>query len=208
MEFASEMIVKSSLSGYKISQVPVKLYRDGRSRPPHLRTWQDGWRHLRFLLLYSPKWLFFYPGISTIIVGLSITLILLPKPLTVGSVKFDVLTMLYSAIMVIIGVQILTFYYMSKIFAVKMGLDNNKQWLSDFYKYFSLEKGLALGGAMLLLGIILTIYSIILWNNKSFGNLNPSFMLRIIIPSVTSLMLGIQMIFNSFYISILGLKTK
>jgi hypothetical protein len=208
MEFASEMIIKSSLNKQRISEIPVNLYPDGRSRPSHLRTWHDGWRHLRFLLLYSPAWLFLYPGTVLIAIGITITTILLPHPLKIGHITFDVHTMLYSASSILIGVQMLTFYCFSKIFATKEGLDNNKEWIHNFNRYFSLEKGLAFGGLILLIGILLTLYGIHIWTGESFGDLQPSKMLRIIIPSITSLMLGTQMIFNSFFASILNLNIK
>jgi glycosyltransferase involved in cell wall biosynthesis len=208
MEFASEMIVKSSQYSQKIAEVSVKLYRDGRSRAPHLRTWRDGWRHLRFLLLFAPKWLFLYPGVMMVLLGVSISAALLPGPFSLGAVTFDVHTMLYAAIVTLIGNQMITFYFFSKIFAIRMALEKNDSWMSGFDKYFTLERGLALGGSLLFMGILLTIYSITVWNDSSFGNLQPTLMLRIIIPAVTLLMLGIQIIFNSFFAGVLSIKTQ
>ncbi|OQP61069.1 dolichol-P-glucose synthetase [Niastella vici] len=208
MEFASEMVVRSSLNNLKISEVPTTLQPDGRSRPPHLRTWRDGWRHLRFLLMYSPKWLFLYPGAILTITGLIITAILFGGPVQIKSVTFDIHTMLYSSIMIIIGFQVLTFYFLSKIYAIKAGLDNNKKWLGSFDKFFSLERALISGGLVFMAGLFLTIYSIGVWNSKSFGNLDPVQTFRFVIPSSTFLVLGIQMVFNSFFTSILNMQAR
>jgi glycosyltransferase involved in cell wall biosynthesis len=207
MEFASEMVVKSSMNHLKITEVPTKLYPDGRSRPPHLRTWRDGWRHLRFLLLYSPKWLFLYPGFLMMIIGCLFTSVLFVGPVKLNSVTFDIHTMLYSAIMAIIGFQVITFYFFSRIFAIRAGLDSSRKWMKKFNRFFSLEKGLIIGFFILTAGFALTIYSLNIWERKSFGNLNPVSVLRFVIPAVTFLVLGVQLIFNSFFCSILQLKT-
>jgi glycosyltransferase involved in cell wall biosynthesis len=208
MEFASEMIVKSSLNKLKIAEVPTKLYPDGRSKRSHLRTWRDGWRHLRFLLLFSPIWLFLYPGLVFMMAGMFTTAMLFNGPVKIGSVRFDIHTMLYSAIMIVIGFQCVTFYLFAKIYAIKAGLDNNKKWLENFNRYFSLERGLGTGIFILLSGIVLTVYSFSIWNSQLFGNLNPLHVLRFVIPAVTCLLLGIQIIFNSFFTSILHLQYK
>lgn len=208
MEFASEMVIKASLNRQKIVEIPVRLFKDGRQRASHLRTWHDGWRHLRFLLLFSPSWLFLYPGVAMVLLGLITTIVLLPSPLIVGHIKLDVHTMLYSASLIVIGTQMITFYYFSRLFGEKEGVRYRRRWLSRFNEYFSLEKGLVIGGVVFLVGVILFLYSVNLWTTESFGNLQPSKMLRIIIPSVTCLMLGIQLIFNSFFASILNLNIR
>ncbi|THU41222.1 glycosyltransferase family 2 protein [Niastella caeni] len=208
MEFASEMIVKSSLNNLKISEVPIKLYPDGRSKRSHLRTWRDGWRHLRFLLLFSPKWLFLYPGLVFMMIGMLTTAVLFQGPVKIGAVQFDIHTMLYSAITIVIGFQLVTLYFLARIFAIKSGLDNNNEWLKKFNRYFSLEKGLGTGVFVLLSGVILSVYSFSIWNRHLFGNLNPLHVLRFVIPAVACLLLGIQIIFNSFFTSILHLKVK
>ncbi|MDA3880704.1 MAG: glycosyltransferase family 2 protein [Prolixibacteraceae bacterium] len=208
MEFASEMVVKSSIHRLKITEVPTKLYPDGRSKPPHLRTWNDGWRHLRFLLLYSPKWLFLYPGIIMSLLGIVLTIILFAGPVSIGKVTFDIHTMLYSSMMVIAGLQVIAFYFQAKIVAIYAGLQKDNGWLQYFKQYFSLEKGIICGGMMLLAGISLTIYSITIWKSNAFGNLDPSQVFRWVIPSVSSVIVGIGLIFNSFFMSTLTLKTK
>jgi len=154
MEFASEMVIKTSLNRQKIVEIPVRLYRDGRRRSSHLRTWHDGWRHLRFLLLFSPSWLFLYPGLAMVFFGSFITAVLLPSPLTIGHIKLDVHTMLYSASLIVIGVQMITFYYFSGLFGNKEGVYHSKKLIHRFNEYFSLEKGLIIGGVILLVGVI------------------------------------------------------
>lgn len=206
MEFASEMIVKSSLNNLKIVEVPIKLYPDGRSKRSHLRTWRDGWRHLRFLLLFSPKWLFLYPGLVFMMAGILTTAVLFQGPVKIGAVHFDIHTMLYSAITIVIGFQSVTLYFLARIFAIKSGLDNNNEWLKKFNRYFSLEKGLGTGVFVLISGVILSVYSLNIWNRQLFGNLDPLHVLRFVIPAVTCLLLGIQIIFNSFFTSILHLQ--
>src|SRR4030088_3455934 len=152
MEFASEMVIKATLRGMRIAEVPVVLHPDGRSRPPHLRTWRDGWRHLRFLLLFSPRWLFFYPGILTFILGLLISLFLLPGPQTIGRWTFDVDTLTYSLGLVLIGAHISVFAVSAKVFGTQEGfLPPNPKW-ERIFKYINLEVGLLLGCALLLLG--------------------------------------------------------
>lgn len=208
MEFASEMIIKSSFHQHRITEIPVKLYPDGRRRSPHLRTWHDGWRHLRFLLLYSHNWLFLYPGLLFIAAGLGAIVALLPAPVRIGGVTFDVHTMLYGAFLVLTGMQMLGFYYCSQVFAARMGLVKRPAWLSGFNRRFTLERGLIIGGFIFLVGVVLTCCSFQIWTSKSFGDLQPSSMLRIVIPSMMTLILGTQIILNSFLASILNLKTN
>lgn len=208
MEFASEMVVKSAINNLKITEVPTKLYRDGRTKPPHLRTWRDGWRHLRFLLLYSPKWLFLYPGLFIIIIGFLISTFLLKGPVRINEITLDVHTLLYASGMVIIGFQTVFFYLFSTIFAIKNGLQKKEFWADKLEKWFSLEKTILVGIFMIIIGLFLSTKSLIYWDNESFGNLNPSQVLRLVIPAVSLLILGSQIIFNSFFMSILCLKTR
>ncbi|MBD2774785.1 glycosyltransferase family 2 protein [Iningainema tapete] len=202
MEFASEMVVKATLHKMRITEVPTTLSPDGRSRPPHLRSWRDGWRHLRFLLLYSPRWLFLYPGILLMVVGLITILWLLPGPRGI----FDIHTLLYAATAIIIGFQAVSFAVFTKIFAISEGLLPQDRRLNKLFRYIDLERGLIFGVTLLFLGIAGSIYAFILWQTKSFGSLNASQMMRIVIPSVTSLALGCQIVLSSFFLSVLGLK--
>lgn len=200
MEFASEMVVKASLYNLKITEVPTTLSPDGRSRPPHLRTWRDGWRHLRFLLLYSPRWLFLYPGLFLMLLGLLSTLFFLGTP--------RVHTLLYSATAMIIGFQAVSFAIFTKAFAITEGLLPQDPKIQRFFRYINLESGLIIGSIILLLGLGGSLYAFNSWENDLFGSLDPIATMSIIIPSVTCLALGIQVIFSSFFLSVLGLKRR
>ncbi len=200
MEFASEMVVKSTLNGLKITEVPTTLYPDGRSRKPHLRTWRDGWRHLRFLLLYSPRWLFLYPGFFLMIMGLITTIILLYSP--------RVHSLLYSATAIIIGFQLVNFAIFTKVYAMQEGLLPQDKKLLKFIDFFTLEQGLILGTILFLLGGFTSILALFQWESAGFGSLNPVLTMRLVIPSVTAIALGLQIIFASFFLSIFQLKTK
>jgi len=206
MEFASEMIVKSKLNGLTIAEVPTILHPDGRSRPPHLNTWRDGWRHLRFLLLYSPRWLFLYPAFLLIIVGTILSTLLIVEPINFNGIIFDVHTLLYTASAVIIGVQFLMFYGLTKIFAVENGLLPRSDRYTKLFKFFTLEKGLIVGFLTFFLGIYLSISGFLDWKATSFSDLKPAETLRVIVPAVFTIMLGLQIILFSFFFSILGLK--
>jgi len=200
MEFASEMVVKASLYGLKITEVPTTLSPDGRSRPPHLKTWRDGWRHLRFLLMYSPRWLFLYPGLALMFLGFVATIWFVPQP--------RVHTLLYSATALIIGFQIVSFAIFTKAFAISEGLLPEDRKLRRFLRYINLEVGLIIGVILFLLGIGGSVYALYIWNARLYGALDPAMTMRIVIPSVTALALGVQVIFSSFFLSVLGLKRR
>lgn len=208
MEFASEMVVKAALHQLSIAEVPTKLSPDGRSRPPHLRSWRDGWRHLRFLLLYSPRWLFMYPGALLMLLGLIVTIWLLPGARAIGNVTFDVHTLLYSSLAIIIGFQAVNFAVFTKIFAVSEGLLPEDARLSKVFRYINLEVGLIAGATLLLAGALSTIYAFSSWSAQSFGPLDPAHTFRIVIPSVTLITLGFQATLSSFFLSILGLRRR
>ena len=208
MEFASEMVVKATLQGLRITEVPTILSRDGRSRPPHLRSWRDGWRHLRFLLLYSPRWLFLYPGGLLIIVGLVVMLSLLQGPRIVNGVSFDVHTLLYAAMAVILGFQAVVFAMFTKVFAISEGLLPADKRLDKALDYITLEVGLVVGFGLVVLGLAGSIYAVVFWDEHSFGPLDPARTLRFVIPAITSLMLGFQILLSSFFLSILGLRRR
>jgi hypothetical protein len=208
MEFASEIVVKSSLLGLSIAEVPTTLSPDGRSRRPHLRTWRDGWRHLRFLLLFSPRWLFLYPGIALMFIGAVLGLWLLPAPRVVGSVTFDVHTLLYAAAFVLLGFQAIAFACFTKIFAISEGLLPPDPQLDKMFRYVTLELGLVVGGALSTLGLAISTYALRMWGVRHFGPLDISHMLRLVIPAVLCLILGVQTIFSSFFLSILGLRHR
>ncbi len=208
MEFASEIVVKSSLLGFSIAEVPTTLSPDGRSRRPHLRTWRDGWRHLRFLLLFSPRWLFLYPGIALMFIGTVLGLWLLPAPRVVGNVTFDVHTLLYAAAFVLLGFQAIAFACFTKIFAISEGLLPPDPHLDKMFRYITLELGLVVGGALSILGLAISTYALRTWGVRHFGPLDISHTLRLVIPAVLCLILGVQTIFSSFFLSILGLRHR
>jgi glycosyltransferase involved in cell wall biosynthesis len=202
MEFASEMVVKATLYRLRITEVPTTLSPDGRSRPPHLRSWRDGWRHLRFLLLYSPRWLFLYPGLLLMFLGSIATLWLLPGPRGV----FDIHTLLYATTAIEIGFQSVTFAVFTKIFAITEGLLPQDRRLNRVFSYITLELGLIVGSILLLMGLAGSIYAFNIWESRSFGLLTPSQTMRVVIPSVTCLAIGFQSVLSSFFLSVLGLK--
>lgn len=208
MEFASEMIVKAALGSMNITEVPTTLSPDGRSRPPHLRSWRDGWRHLRFLLLYSPRWLFMYPGLALMAVGLLTGLWLLPGPRTIGGISLDVHTLLYAATAVVVGFQAVTFAVFTKIFAISERLLPEDPRLVKLYRYVTLEVGLIIGGVFLLIGLLASIWAFSSWSSRSFGALDSSTVLRIVTPSITMIILGVQTVLSSFFLSILGLRRR
>jgi glycosyltransferase involved in cell wall biosynthesis len=208
MEFASEMVVKSSLAGLRMTEVPTTLSPDGRSRPPHLRSWRDGWRHLRFLLLFSPRWLFYYPGIITFFVGLLISLWLLPGPQTIGRWTFDVDTLTYSLGLLLIGAHISVFAVSARVFGTQEGFLPPNPKFERIFNYINLEVGLIFGGTLLLIGLVILGYAIHIWHGAGFGDLSPQRMLRLTLPSATCFMLGVEAIFGSFFLSLLGMNRR
>jgi glycosyltransferase involved in cell wall biosynthesis len=208
MEYALEMIVKAKLHGLTITEVPTSLSPDGRGRAPHLRTWRDGWRSLRFFLLFSPKWLFLYPGMFLIVLGLATSLWLLPGSRRVGSVTFDVHTLLYGAVAVLVGFQAVVFATFAHLFAVQDGLLPRDPRFDRRMRRFTLERGLLLGFALIVAGIVGSLYALGAWKQKSFGHLDYPHTMRIVIPSALGIALGFQMIVSSFFFGIIGLRDR
>jgi hypothetical protein len=208
MEFASEMVIKAKLMGLKMTEVPTVLSPDGRSRPPHLLPYRDGWRHLRFMLMHSPRWLFLYPGTLLILLGLAGCAWLLPGPRFFHGIGFDVHTLLYAFISVLLGFQLIAFAVFTKVFAISEGLLPEDPRLNRVFRYITLETGLAVGGLLVAFGICGSIFAISGWANERFGTLDAEHMLRIVMPSVFSLTMGVQIICGSFFLSILGLRRK
>jgi glycosyltransferase involved in cell wall biosynthesis len=205
MEFASEMVIKASLKRMRIAEVPVTLRPDGRSRPPHLRTWRDGWRHLRFMLLFSPRWLFLYPGAGLFAVGVLLSAILLGGPLRVGGLNLDIHTLLVAGFLALVGYQLVLFALFTKIFAVQSGFHPPYPPLESLSRYVTLEVGLVAGALMVLVGMIALVAAVASWGTVGFGTLNPSLTMREVIPAVVLLALGTQTVFASFFISILSI---
>jgi glycosyltransferase involved in cell wall biosynthesis len=205
MEFASEMVIKASLKGMRITEVPVVLRPDGRSRPPHLRTWRDGWRHLRFMLVFSPRWLFLYPGLALLLVGLGLSALLVAGPLRIGGVRLDIHTMLVAGFLALLGYQLVLFAVFTKMFAIREGFHPPHPALQALLRYVTLEVGLLAGALMVLGGLAALVLAVTSWQSVGFGNLNPSTTMREVIPAVVLLSLGTQTIFASFFISILSI---
>ncbi len=208
MEFASEIVVKASLLNMRIAEVPTTLSPDGRSRPPHLRSWRDGWRHLRFLLLFSPRWLFLVPGGGLALFGGSVGTVLCFTPIRVGGVEFDTNTLLVCAMSLLVGFQLMFFSLFAKAFAMREGLLPREEGMDRFLRKANLEAGVLVGLALLLLGTGLLVTAVAVWGRHHFGHLSYPDSLRLVIPSVTLIMLGIQTVFSSFFLSILGLKVR
>jgi glycosyltransferase involved in cell wall biosynthesis len=208
MEFASEMVVKSSLAGLRMTEVPTTLSPDGRSRPPHLRSWRDGWRHLRFLLLFSPRWLFLIPGVVTFFVGVLLSLWLIPGPQTIGRWTFDVDTLTYALGLVLIGAHISVFAVSARVFGTQEGFLPPNPKFERIFNYINLEVGLLFGVALLLVGFGILGYALHIWHSAGFGDLSPQRMLRLTLPSATCFMLGVEAIFGSFFLSLLGMNRR
>jgi glycosyltransferase involved in cell wall biosynthesis len=208
MEFSTEMVVKATLFNLRIIEIPTTLSPDGRDRPPHLRTWRDGWRYLRFLLLYSPRWLFLYPGAFLLLLGAAISVWLLPGPRTIGRVTFDYHTLLFGAMAILIGFQSLNFAVFTKAFAVTEHLVPEDPRLTRAFRYVRLEAGLIVGMLLILAGGTTWIFGLSYWRSHHFGALDPEKTLRIVIPGFVSLTLGVQIVLSSFFISVLGMGRR
>ena len=182
MEFASEMAVKAILRKLKIVEVPTILHPDGRTRPPHLRTWSDGWRHLKFLLLYSPQWLFFYPGVFLMALGIVTSAILLPGPIPIGNIILDINTLMYASLLIIMGVQSILFSIFTHIFGVNAGLLPKDDNTGRVIQQMGLEKGLLISLGVILLGFVSSVGALIYWGENRFGPIDPSLSMRLVIP--------------------------
>lgn len=208
MEFATEMIIKASLRGLRISEVPVTLHPDGRrTHGPHLKTFRDGWRTLRFFLLCSPRWLFTVPGIALLLLGLLGYAIALPG-LRIDSINFDAHTLLFASLFLTSGFQAVTFAVATKTYAVREGLLPEDHWHRRFQSLFSLEKGLVVMAVMCLLGVVLLGMAVDEWRQVNFGNLDYARTMRRVIPGATLVAIGIQTGFASFFVSLLGLRRR
>ncbi|MBW4039292.1 MAG: glycosyltransferase family 2 protein [Acidobacteria bacterium] len=208
MEFASEMVVKSSLLGQKITEVPTTLKKDGRSRPPHLKTWRDGWRHLRFLLMYSPRWLFLFPGLALMLVGIGLMAWLLPAERPLGHLNLGVDTLAYAVSAVLLGFQLVFFGVAAKVFAITEGLLPEDASFDRWFRFITLETGLIVGVLLVLVGVGIAVSSVISWSHTGYGSLPPVQMMRRTLPAMLCLMLGTEICFASFFLSLLGLKRR
>ena len=203
MEFASEMVVRAALSGLAIAEVPTTLSPDGRSRRAHLRTWRDGWRHLKFLLMLSPRWLFLYPGAFLFCVGLIAQAAILLGPVALGRVVLDIHTMLFAGGAMVIGLQMIIFSVLVKTAAATHGVLPSGSNFRRFVSGFSLERGIVLGVIVALAGFILAAYSLWIWVRTGFSALEPRDVMRIAIPSLTLSVIGIELVLSAFVLSFL-----
>lgn len=208
MEFAIEMIVKASQRKMRLCEVPVTLSPDGRDRPPHLRTWPDGWRSLRFLLLYSPRWLFLYPGITLMFLSALISARLMVGPILVNGIGFDVQTLLFMSMFFSIGYQMVLFGMACKVVAISRNLIPAAPRVVAFFKTATLERGVLVGILLSLIGIISAGIAFYMWQVRAFGALDLQNSLRIVIPSALAICLGLQTIFSSFLISALSVEAQ
>ena len=205
MEFASEMVVKATVLKRRITEVPTTLSPDGRSRPPHLRSWRDGWRHLRFLLAFCPRWLFLYPGAALFGLGLVATAILLTGPLRMGRVTFDIHTLLYAAGATVLGFQAMQFWAFSRIYGALEGVVPEEPRLTALVARVGLEPALLAGGALVLLGLALGGATLAIWGSGDFGPISGGGAMRLSIASVTAMILGFQLGLGAFFITVLGM---
>ena len=208
MEFATEMIIKTSLFNYKIAEVPITLHPDGRtSHPPHLKTYRDGWRTLRFFLIYSPRWLFYLPGILLGLLGLAGYALAMPG-VTIEGVTFDAHTLLFASLAILCGYQSILFAIFSKTFAISEGLLPENPRMTRFFQVVTLERGLLLGSGSLLFGLVLLLAAVNIWREAGYGSLDYSKTMRLVIPGATLTALGFQTVLSSFFVSILGMKRR
>ena len=208
MEFATEMIIKASLYSEKMTEVPITLHPDGRtSHPPHLKTYRDGWRTLRFFLIYSPRWLFYLPGVFLIVLGLAGYAIAMPG-VTIRGVTFDAHTLLFASLAILCGYQSVLFAIFSKTFAISEGLLPENPRMTRFFQIVTLERGLVLAASTFLVGLMLLLAAVNTWRLAGFGSLDYAKTMRLVVPGATLTALGFQTILSSFFVSMLGMRRR
>ncbi len=203
MEFASEMVVKAAIEKLDIREVPTTLQPDGRSRPPHLRTWRDGWRHLRFLLIFAPKFLFLYPGVALALAGLVGVIGLIPADVSIGGIEFGVHTMIFAAMAVLMGSQLIGLSVMARRYGTIAGMWPESGMMRRVRNWFSVERACILGGLMLALGIGGAVTATAIWASSGFSDLDPAALMRLTIPSMLLGCIGLQMVVTAFFIGLL-----
>lgn len=208
MEFASEMVIKATLLKMRIEEVPTTLAKDGRSRPPHLKPWRDGWRHLRFMLLFSPNWLFLYPGTLLMLAGIIVGGGLMIDPLQIGRVQFSSGTLIYCAMAVAIGFQATWFALLARAYAVQEGLVPQSWRMKLVERFCTLENGLLGGLFVCVLGFVLLASGLSEWAEAHFGVLDAARMVRLCIASSLAISLGFQVMLSSLLLSTLRLSTR
>jgi hypothetical protein len=208
MEFASEMVVKAALAGLSIVEVPTTLGRDGRNGSSHLRSWRDGWRHLLFLLIYSPRWLFLYPGLIAMAVGGVATAVLVQGTLAVGRVEFDIASLIYAAALLIVGYQAVLFWLITKVYAAQAGFLPMTGRSRARIRSISVERGLLAGFCIFVAGLFIGLAELWRWNGQQFGRLDPSQSIRAAVPAMLGLVLGSQTTMYAMFVGILGIPTQ
>jgi glycosyltransferase involved in cell wall biosynthesis len=209
MEFAIEMVVKASTLGLRVTEVPTTLSPDAEGRVPHLNTWKDGWKSIRLLLLYSPKWLFLYPGLFLLVVGIAGMALLIPGTRKIGGVFFDVTTLLYFALAVMVGLQAVYFFITARWFGITEGLLPDDPFIRKLIEPpRRLEWTLVVGTSLVVFGLGLSIYALVRWNEADFGQLNYADTLRIVIPGATLIACGIQTVLTALFLGVLGLQRR
>jgi hypothetical protein len=206
MEFASEMVVKATLRQKAIAEVPTTLHPDGRSRQPHLRSWRDGWRHLRFLMLFCPKWLFFYPGLLLLTTGLASMLWLEPSSRAVLDVELDVNTLTFCVVAIVCGFEAIFFSVFARAAAADLRVLPRDPLVERLRRFWTLERGLLAGGALFAIGLMAALAAVGSWGRQSFGELDPAETLRIVLPAGTALIVGLQIVFGTCLLSVLNLR--
>ncbi|BAR54402.1 glycosyltransferase involved in cell wall biosynthesis [Bradyrhizobium diazoefficiens] len=210
MEFASEMVVKATVHGLRVAEVPVTLWPDGRTRAPHLRSWRDGWRHLRFLLLFSPRSLFFLPGAMLAVIGLAGLVWLLPEARAIGGLRLDIHTLLYAALALVVGIQSMLFWLFAKIYGAREGIvqPDSRPFFQAIIRATRLEWMLIAAGILLLVGLALAVLAMGIWSQFGFGELNPELTMRLVIPSATAVLLAFNLAYSGFFVSILQIRSR
>jgi len=204
MEFASELVVKAALAGWRVAEVPITLHPDGRGRPPHLRSWRDGWRHLRFLLLFSPRWLFLYPGLALLTLGVALTATLYFTPLRLGGAGLDIHSMLYASAAALLGMQLCLFALFARVSAQSAGLLPRRPALDRLLAALTLERGVLFGLALAAAGFFWSAVAFWQWREAGFGALDPRVVMRDTIPAASLMVGGVEIMLASFLLSLLG----
>lgn len=206
MEFASEMVIKATLFGLKITEVPTILSPDGRNRPSHLLSWRDGWRHLCLLLIYSPRWLFLYPGLTIILTGFALMVWLLPAVRYVGAIALDIHTLVFASGLIILGLQACLFAVFTKLFGTNLRLLPPDPLFQRLIHAFTLERGLVVGAVLAFCGFGGSVYATGQWEGAALGRQQPQELMRIVVLSLTSILVGMEIIFASFFLRVLQIK--
>ncbi|MDX2218024.1 MAG: glycosyltransferase family 2 protein [Burkholderiales bacterium] len=206
MEFASEMVVKASLHGLRFAEVPLTLWPDGRSRPPHLRTWRDGWRHLKFLLLYSPRWLFLLPGLALLLLGAVGLAMISQQGVLIGNIGLDIHSLAYAGAATVLGAQMALFAVFTKLLGIRSGWLPADPAFERIMQKVSLEAGLIFALILLTLGIVLTVQAVSAWSATEFSALDPRITMRKVVPAVTALTLSGELLLASFFLEVIRVR--